>query len=36
VATRMKMAEMAVQNLLAGLKGERVPNCANPEVYTKA
>jgi glyoxylate reductase len=34
-ATREKMAEMAVDNLLAGLAGERMPNCANPEVYER-
>jgi len=33
IATREAMAEMAVDNLLAGLAGERVPHCANPEVY---
>jgi glyoxylate reductase len=32
-ATRERMADMAVDNLLAGLAGERMPNCANPEVY---
>ena len=32
-ATRGKMAQMAVDNLLAGLRGERLPNCVNPEVY---
>ena len=32
-ATRERMAEMAVDNLVAGLAGERMPNCANPEVY---
>ena len=32
-ATRLKMAQMAVDNLAAGLRGERLPNCANPEVY---
>lgn len=32
-ATRGKMAEMAAANLLAGLRGERLPNCVNPEVY---
>ena len=31
--TRGKMAEMAAKNLLAGLAGERIPNCVNPEVY---
>jgi glyoxylate reductase len=32
-ATRDKMARMAAENLLAGLRGERLPNCVNPEVY---
>ena len=32
-ATRERMADMAVENLLAGLAGERMPYCANPEVY---
>ncbi len=31
--TRNKMATMAAANLVAGLKGERLPNCVNPEVY---
>ncbi len=31
--TRRKMAEIACQNLLAGLRLERLPFCANPEVY---
>ncbi len=35
VATRDKMARMAAENLLAGLRGERLPNCVNPEVYTR-
>jgi glyoxylate reductase len=35
VATRTKMAVMAVRNLIAGLKGERLPNCVNPEIYDK-
>ncbi len=30
---RGKMAWMAANNLLAGLKGERLPNCVNPQVY---
>jgi glyoxylate reductase len=30
-ATRERMAEMAVDNLLAGLRGEQPPNCVNPE-----
>ncbi len=33
VATRGKMAIMAAANLISGLKGERLPNCVNPEVY---
>ena len=32
--TRDKMAWMAAQNLIAGLKGERLPNCVNPQVYS--
>jgi glyoxylate reductase len=32
-ATRTRMAVMAAENLLAGLRGERLPNCVNPEVY---
>jgi lactate dehydrogenase-like 2-hydroxyacid dehydrogenase len=31
--TRQLMSRMAAENLIAGLKGERLPNCANPEVY---
>lgn len=31
--TRNKMSAMAAANLLAGLKGDRLPNCVNPEVY---
>ena len=31
--TRDKMAMMAAANLIAGLKGERLPYCVNPEVY---
>ena len=33
VATRLRMANMAVDNLLAGLSGAPLPNCVNPEVY---
>lgn len=32
VATRNRMARMAAENLLAGLKGEPLPNCVNSEV----
>ncbi len=31
--TRAEMSRMAAENLIAGLKGERLPNCVNPEVY---
>jgi glyoxylate reductase len=33
--TREKMADMAADNLLAALAGERMPYCANPEVYDR-
>jgi lactate dehydrogenase-like 2-hydroxyacid dehydrogenase len=33
IGARTKMAVMAAENLLAMLKGERAPNCVNPEVY---
>lgn len=33
IQTRDKMATMAAANLAAGLAGERLPNCANPQVY---
>jgi len=32
-ATRARMVELAVDNVLAGLAGERLPRCANPSVY---
>ncbi len=32
--TRELMSSMAADNLIAGLKGERLPNCVNPEVYS--
>jgi glyoxylate reductase len=32
-ATRGRMAEMAAANLLAGVRGERLPTVINPEVY---
>ncbi len=31
--TRDKMSWMAAKNLLSGLKGDRLPNCVNPQVY---
>lgn len=35
VRTRAAMAELAIANLEAGLRGEPLPACANPEVYSK-
>ena len=35
-ATRGRMAAMAAANLLAGIRGERLPNPVNPEVYGDA
>ena len=32
---RRKMAQMAVDNLIAGLRGDRLPHCVNPEVYQR-
>ncbi len=31
--TRSRMALMAAENILTGLRGERPPNCVNPEVF---
>ena len=31
--TRNAMAMMAAENVLAAFKGERPPNCVNPEIY---
>jgi len=31
--TRDMMSVLAAQNLIAGLKGEKLPNCVNPEIY---
>jgi glyoxylate reductase len=33
--SRELMSWMAAQNLIAGLKGERLPNCVNPHVYSQ-
>lgn len=35
VATRQMMSLMAAKNLIAGLMGEPLPNCVNPEVYER-
>ena len=34
-ASRDQMSWMAAQNLIAGFKGERLPNCVNPQVYSE-
>jgi glyoxylate reductase len=34
-SSRDQMAWMAAQNLVAGLRGERLPNCVNPQVYSQ-
>lgn len=34
VGTRRRMAQIACENLLAGLRGEPLPYCANPQVYS--
>ena len=31
--TRKRMAQMAAENLLAGLQGQKIPYCVNPDVY---
>ncbi|MFC3196300.1 2-hydroxyacid dehydrogenase [Parapedobacter deserti] len=33
IETRMKMMKLTVENLLAGLRGDHLPYCVNPEVY---
>ena len=33
--TREQMGILAAKNLIAGLKGEKLPHCVNPEVYTR-
>jgi lactate dehydrogenase-like 2-hydroxyacid dehydrogenase len=35
VATRTRMATMAAENLIAGLAGNPLPYCANPQVYAQ-
>jgi glyoxylate reductase len=34
--TRDNMAVLAANNLIVGLKGERLPHCVNPEVYDRS
>jgi glyoxylate reductase len=33
--TRDKMSWIAAKNLISGLKGDRLPNCVNPQVYSR-
>lgn len=33
VATRERMALLAAANILAGLRGEKLPHCVNPDIY---
>jgi glyoxylate reductase len=33
--SRDQMSWMAAQNLITGVKGERIPNCVNPQVYSQ-
>lgn len=35
VTTRYRMIQIAIDNLLAGLRGEPLPHCVNPEVYVR-
>ncbi|MCB0153693.1 MAG: D-glycerate dehydrogenase [Anaerolineae bacterium] len=34
IETRNRMAQMAAENLIAGLQGQRLPHCVNPELYS--
>ena len=34
-STRTEMAVITAENLLAGLRGQRLPHCANPQVYER-
>jgi len=35
ITARNNMSWMAAQNLIAGLNGEHLPNCVNPQVYSR-
>ncbi len=35
LATRARMVDLAVDNILAGLAGVRLPHCVNPDVYAE-
>lgn len=32
-STRRRMAEMTIENVIAGIQGKRLPYCVNPEIY---
>jgi lactate dehydrogenase-like 2-hydroxyacid dehydrogenase len=36
IATRGRMAEMAARNILAGIAGQPLPTCVNPQVYASS
>ena len=36
IETRNGMALLAANNIISGLKGERIPHCINPEVYDRS
>jgi len=33
ISSRSKMSVIAAENMIAGLKGEKPPNCVNPEIF---
>ncbi|MGJ3238577.1 MAG: 2-hydroxyacid dehydrogenase [Anaerolineae bacterium] len=35
ISARTKMATMSADNLIAGIRGDTLPNCVNPSIYTE-
>jgi len=35
ISTRRMMAKMTLENTLAGLRGDKIPYCVNPEIYER-
>ena len=35
IQSRDKMSVMSAENLLAGVRGEKLPNCVNPQIYSR-
>jgi glyoxylate reductase len=35
IQSRDKMSVMSAENLLAGVRGEKLPNCVNPQIYAR-